>query len=82
MRCLLGTGLLLALLMGPAYAQNSPDWGTNEKADAQKAEETRRAKDIEQNYNVVTKRTGTTAKVSNDPWQSIRASGNPGKSKQ
>jgi hypothetical protein len=82
MRYLTGVGLLLALLMGPAYSQTSPDWGPNEKDVAQKAEASRRTKDLERDYNEVTKRTAPTTKVSTDPWQSIRSSGAAAKPKQ
>jgi hypothetical protein len=82
MRCLMGIGLVLALLMGPAYSQQNQDWGPNEKDMAQKAEASRRAKDLERDYNEVTKRTAPTTKVSNDPWQSIRSSGAAAKPKQ
>jgi hypothetical protein len=82
MRCLMGIGLVLALLMGPAYSQQNQDWGPNEKDMAQKAEASRRAKDLERDYNEVTKRTAPTTKVSNDPWQSIRSSGAAAKTKQ
>ena len=82
MRYLIGIGLVLALLMGPVYSQNRPDWGPNEKDVAQKAEAGKRAKDIERDYNEATKRTAPTTKVSNDPWQSIRSSGAAAKPKQ
>ena len=82
MRCLMGIGLVLALLMGPAYSQQNQEWGPNEKDLAQKAEASRRAKDLERDYNEVTKRTAPTTKVSNDPWQSIRSSGAAAKPKQ
>jgi hypothetical protein len=82
MRYLMGVGLLLTLLMGPAYSQQNQDWGPNEKDMAQKAEASRRAKDLERDYNEVTKRTAPTTKVSNDPWQSIRSSGAAAKPKQ
>jgi hypothetical protein len=82
MRCLMGVGLLLALLMGPAYSQQNQDWGPNEKDVAQKAEASRRAKDLERDYNEVTKKTAPTTKVSTDPWQSIRSSGTAAKPKQ
>ena len=82
MRYLMSIGLVLALLMGPVYSQTSPDWGPNEKDVAQKAEASRRNKDLERDYNEVTKRTAPTTKVSNDPWQSIRSSGAAAKPKQ
>ncbi|HEY7247363.1 MAG TPA: hypothetical protein VH678_26120 [Xanthobacteraceae bacterium] len=82
MRCLLGIALMLALLTGAAYSQNSPEWGTNEKADAEKAEQIKRTKDLERRYNEVTKRTEPSTKVSSDPWQSIRPSAGPAKPKQ
>ena len=82
MRCLMGVGLLLALLMGPAYSQQNQDWGPNEKDVAQKAEASRRAKDLEHDYNAVTKKTAPTTNVSTDPWQSIRSSGTAAKPKQ
>jgi hypothetical protein len=82
MRCLMGVGLLLALLMGPAYSQQNQDWGPNEKDLAQKAEASRRTKDLERDYNEVTKRTAPTTKVSTDPWQSMRSSGGAAKPKQ
>jgi len=59
MRYLMGIGLLLALLMGPAYSQQqNQDWGPNDKDLAQKAEASRRAKDLERDYNEVTKKNG------------------------
>jgi hypothetical protein len=82
MRYLMGVGLLLALLMGPAYSQQNQDWGPNDKDLAQKAEASRRAKDLERDYNEVTKRTAPTTKVSTDPWQSMRSSGAAAKPKQ
>ena len=82
MRCLMGVGLLLALLMGPAYSQQNQEWGPNEKDLAQKAEASRRNKDLERDYNEVTKRTAPTTKVSTDPWQSMRSSGGAAKPKQ
>jgi hypothetical protein len=82
MRYLMGIGLVLALLMGPVYPENDPDWGPNEKDVAQKAEASRRAKELERDYNEVTKKTAPTTKVSNDPWQSLRSSGAPAKPKQ
>jgi hypothetical protein len=82
MRCLMGVGLLLALLMGPAYSQQNQDWGPNDKDLAQKAEASRRAKDLERDYNEVTKKTAPTTKVSTDPWQSMRSSGAAAKPKQ
>ena len=82
MRCLMGIGLVLALLMGPAYSQQNQDWGPNEKDLAQKAEASRRNKDLERDYNEVTKRTAPTTKVSTDPWQSMRSSGAAAKPKQ
>ena len=82
MRCLMGIGLLLALLMGPAYSQQNQDWGPNDKDLAQKAEASRRAKDLERDYNEVTKKTAPTTKVSTDPWQSVRSSGAAAKPKQ
>jgi hypothetical protein len=78
----MGVGLLLALLMGPAYSQQNQDWGPNDKDLAQKAEASRRAKDLERDYNEVTKKTAPTTKVSTDPWQSMRASGAAAKPKQ
>ena len=82
MRYLMGLGLLLALLMGPAYSQQNQEWGPNEKDLAQKAEASRRNKDLERDYNEVTKRTAPTTKVSTDPWQSMRSSGGAAKPKQ
>jgi hypothetical protein len=82
MRYLMGIGLLLALLMGPAYSQQNQEWGPNEKDLAQKAEASRRNKDLERDYNEVTKRTAPTTKVSTDPWQSMRSSGAAAKPKQ
>ena len=82
MRCLMGVGLLLALLMGPAYSQQNQDWGPNDKDLAQKAEASRRAKELERDYNEVTKKTAPTSKVSTDPWQSMRSSGAAAKPKQ
>jgi hypothetical protein len=82
MRCLMGAGLLLALLMGPAYSQQNQEWGPNEKDLAQKAEASRRNKDLERDYNEVTKRTAPTTKVSTDPWQSMRSSGGAARPKQ
>jgi hypothetical protein len=82
MRYLMGIGLLLALLMGPAYSQQNQEWGPNEKDLAQKAEASRRTKDLERDYNEVTKRTAPTTKVSTDPWQSMRSSGAAAKPKQ
>ena len=82
MRGLMGVGLLLALLMGPAYSQQNQDWGPNDKDLAQKAEASRRAKDLERDYNEVTKKTAPTTKVSTDPWQSMRSSGAAAKPKQ
>ena len=82
MRYLMGIGLLLALLMGPAYSQQNQEWGPNEKDLAQKAEAARRAKELERDYNEVTKKTAPTTKVSTDPWQSVRSSGAPAKPKQ
>ena len=82
MRYLMGVGLLLALLMGPAYSQQNQEWGPNEKDLAQKAEASRRNKDLERDYNEVTKRTAPTTKVSTDPWQSMRSSGGAAKPKQ
>jgi hypothetical protein len=82
MRYLMGIGLLLALLMGPAYSQQNQEWGPNEKDLAQKAEASRRNKDLERDYNEVTKRTAPTTKVSTDPWQSMRSSGGAAKPKQ
>jgi hypothetical protein len=82
MRYFMGTVLVLALLGGPAYSQNNnQDWGPNEKDVARKAEEDRRAKDIERQYYEVTKRTAPTAKVSSDPWQSVRPSASTEKSR-
>jgi hypothetical protein len=91
MRYVIGAGLMLALLMGPAYSQASvggasgkdQDWGPNQKDVAQKDEAARRAKDIERDYYETTKKTmrpGTT--VSNDPWGSIRSSPAASKPKQ
>jgi hypothetical protein len=91
MRYVIGTGLMLALLMGPAFSQvniggssgKDQDWGPNQKAEALKDEAARRAKDIERDYNEATKKTmrpGTT--VSNDPWGSIRSSPAASKPKQ
>ena len=82
MRYLMGLGLLLALLMGPAYSQQNQEWGPNEKDLAQKAEASRRNKDLERDYNEVTKRTAPTTKVSTDPWQSMRSSGGAATPKQ
>ena len=82
MRYLMGIGLLLALLMGPAYSQQNQEWGPNEKDLAQKAEASRRSKDLERDYNEVTKKTAPTTKVSTDPWQSMRSSGAAAKPKQ
>ena len=82
MRYLMGIGLVLALLMGPVYSENDPDWGPNEKDVAQKAEASRRAKELERDYNEVTKKTAPTSKVSTDPWQSVRSSGAAAKPKQ
>ena len=82
MRYLMGIGLLLALLMGPAYSQQNQEWGPNEKDLAQKAEASRRAKELERDYNEVTKKTAPTTKVSTDPWQSMRSSGGAAKPKQ
>ena len=82
MRYLMGIGLLLALLMGPAYSQQNQEWGPNEKDLAQKAEASRRNKDLERDYNEVTKRTAPTTKVSTDPWQSMRSSSGAAKPKQ
>jgi hypothetical protein len=82
MRYFIGMGLVLALLMGPAYSQQNPDWGPNEKDQAQKAEAARRAKEIEREYKEVTKKTGPTAKAPSDPWQSVRSSPTAAKSKQ
>ncbi len=82
MRCWVVIGLMLALLTGTAYAQNSPEWGANEKANAEKAEQIKRDKEIERKYNEVMKRTAPATQVSSDPWQSIRPSAAAGKSKQ
>jgi hypothetical protein len=83
MRYLMGVGLLLAMLMGPAYSQQkNEDWGPNEKDLAQKAEASRRAKELERDYDEVTKKTAPTSKVSTDPWQSVRSSGAAAKPKQ
>ncbi len=69
MRYLMGIGVVLALLMGPAFSQQKDeDWGPNQKAEAEKAEELRQAQEIERNYKEVLKKTAPTAKVSNDPW--------------
>ena len=82
MRYFLGVGLVLALLMGPTYSQNTPDWGPNEKDVAAKVEAARRAKDIEREYKEVTKKTAPIARAPNDPWQSVRSSPTAAKSKQ
>jgi|HubBroStandDraft_6_1064221.scaffolds.fasta_scaffold818948_1 hypothetical protein len=72
MRYVIGAGLVLALMMGgPAYSQvaiggsegKDQDWGPNQKAEAQSAEAARRAKDIERDYNEVTKKTRPSNRV-------------------
>jgi len=85
MRYLMGIGVVLALLMGPAFSQqkDADSETTNQKAEAEKAEEARQAQEIERKYKEVIKKTAptTTTKVSNDPWQSVRSSASPAKSK-
>jgi hypothetical protein len=76
------TAVTIALLTVPAYSQGKGSAPPDPKAEEQKREERKKAREIEQEYNASVKRTTpqTTTNPS-DPWQSIRPS-TPSKPKQ
>jgi hypothetical protein len=75
------TAVTIALLTVPAYSQGKGSAPPDPKAEEQKMEERKRAREIEQEYNASVKRTAPQTTNPSDPWQSVRPS-NPSKPKQ
>jgi hypothetical protein len=76
MRKFVAAAVIIALVIGPAYAQGKKGPGPNTQMGLQDEAEKRRNKDIDKAYNDTLKHTGTAAKPY-DPWQTVRPPASP-----